>query len=106
MNSSLDQLVQRLAQRYTAGDRRYAQHWQTMLSPIGIPLLDDLPLLQASRVPEVDCGPGTLTEVLRQQTSSACIAGIDNVQGMIARTSSTMSADWCRMNGRRLRFKP
>lgn len=106
MAPSEDRLVQQLAQRYTAGAQGYAQHWQAMLGPMSVPLFDDLPLSKASRVLDVGCGPGTLTDALRRRASSARIVGIDNSPGMLAQLPSTPGAGWCRMDGRRLGFKP
>lgn len=102
---SYDELVKALARRYTADADVYADHWQHMLAPLSAPLLDLLPLAEATRVLDMGCGPGTLATAIHQRGQSAWIVGVDHSSGMLRRAPALPYATWCLMDGRQLAFR-
>jgi SAM-dependent methyltransferase len=97
-----DDLVRRLAARYTQGAAGYADHWSAVVRPIGERLLDHLPLAAAGSVLDVGTGTGPLIPRLRALAPEAAIVGIDHAAGMLRRASAPPGALLCLMDARAL----
>ena len=61
----------RIADRFTAAARTYADIWAPVLLPHGRRLLDELPLSSAGRVLEIAAGAGLLLPELRARAPKA-----------------------------------
>jgi SAM-dependent methyltransferase len=72
-----------LAEDYSSTALEYAQLWGPVILPMGLPLLDALPLRDAKRVLDVGTGVGALIPRLRTLVPNAYILGIDFSEGML-----------------------
>lgn len=80
--------VERLAASYTDSAAAYARLWGPTIRPLGLPMLDALPLDRAERVVDVGTGSGELLPHLRARAPWAEVLGVDRSAGMLEEAHS------------------
>jgi SAM-dependent methyltransferase len=73
----------RLAEDYSSTAVEYAQRWGPVILPMGLPLLDALPLREAKRILDLGTGVSALIPRLRTLAPNAYILGVDFSEGML-----------------------
>src|SRR5262245_6573538 len=72
-----------LAVEYSEQADAYSRLWSPVIKPMGLPVLDMLPLAEAQRVLDVGTGTGELFQDLSQRAPRARIVGFDRAAGML-----------------------
>lgn len=73
----------RLAEDYSSTAVEYATLWGPVIQPMGLPLLDVLPLRESKRILDLGTGVGALIPRLRTLAPNAYILGVDFSEGML-----------------------
>lgn len=80
-----DDPVARLAKRYSEDAEGYERHFAPVMRPLGVRLLERLPLRAARRMVDVGGGVGVLLPEIRRLARGALVVGVDRAEGMVAR---------------------
>jgi SAM-dependent methyltransferase len=72
-----------LATEYSEKADAYVQHWLPIIGPMGVPLLDHLPLATARRILDLGTGTGAFLNELAARAPAARIIGVDRAVGML-----------------------
>lgn len=72
-----------LAAEYSGLADAYSRLWSPVIKPMGLPVLDMLPLAEARRILDVGTGTGELFQDLSQRAPRARIVGFDRAAGML-----------------------
>lgn len=91
-----------VAAYYTAAAEHYALLWVDVIRPMGLRLLDALPLGEARRVLDVGTGVGALIPALRERAPGAVVVGTDLTEGMLRVARRTLSDPMAAMDAQRL----
>jgi len=95
-----------LAAEYSAAAAEYALHWAPVIGPMARPILDDLPLSNASRVLDLGCGTGQLLRDLQARAPAARLFGVDRSAGMVGAAPRDGDAALAVMSADRLALRP
>jgi len=93
-----------LAAEYSANAVAYSRLWAPVIRPMGLPLLDMLPLAQAREILDVGAGTGELLEDLRSRAPHARIVGVDHSEGMLRVALARGARPLAAMDAQRLGF--
>ena len=92
-----------LARFYSEGAEAYRELWAPELLSLSMPLLDRLPLSEASAVLDAGAGVGSLMQELHSRAPSARVTGVDLAEGMISLAPAGLGR--AVMDARRLGFR-
>lgn len=95
-----------LAAEYSANAVAYSRLWAPVIRPMGLPILEMLPLAQARDILDVGAGTGELFEDLRGRAPDARIVGIDRSEGMLRVAHARGARFLAAMDAPRLGFAP
>jgi len=94
-----------LAAEYSALAEDYSRLWAPVIKPMGLPILDMLPLAQAREILDVGAGTGEHFEDLRQRAPNADIVGVDRSAGMLQIAQARGARRVAVMDAQRLAFR-
>lgn len=81
----------RLAIEYSNKAVEYSRHWEPIIAPMALPLLDELPLGAARRILDVGSGTGAMLPHIRRRAAHALLVGVDLAEGMLRMAQSHRS---------------
>lgn len=93
-----------LAAEYSAFADAYSRLWSPVIRPMGLPMLEMLPLAQARAILDVGAGTGELFDDLSRRAPHARIMGVDRSEGMLRVARARGVAHLAVMDAQRLAF--
>lgn len=94
-----------LAEDYSSTAHEYDQLWGPVILPMGLPILDALPLEQARRIADLGTGVGALFPYLRSEAPYAQICGVDYSEGMLRRAKARGQSSVAVMDAQQLALR-
>lgn len=94
--------------RYSALAVEYASLWSPVIKPMGLRLIEMLPLYSAQTVVDIGCGTGNLISQIAESAPNARYVGLDRASNMLgvaaACSKSLVHADGCHLPLRNASF--
>ena len=94
-----------LAAEYSGLADAYSRLWSPVIKPMGLPLLDMLPLAEARHILDVGTGTGELFQDLSQRAPRARIVGFDRAAGMLRIAQARCAGLLAAMDAQHLAFR-